>query len=135
VEQFLERERDPDLRVLVVWEPILRADWRVPGASVLARLPDPRVRQFWDPQHLIAQEIARRTAAAGKTPPDCCLDNGFLWDEALLYAPGSHWTTAALGVFWEGPVWKAVPGLEAALHPRRGAALPAQVSGSATPTS
>ncbi|HKM89312.1 MAG TPA: hypothetical protein VJX29_01760, partial [Candidatus Acidoferrales bacterium] len=98
--------------MLVVWEPILSSDWRSPGHSVLARIPDGRARQFWDPQHLIALEIARRAKASGKSPPGCCLDNGFLWDEALLFAPGASWTSAPAPAYWDGPVWKAIPRLE-----------------------
>ena len=101
--------------MLVVWEPILSSDWHAPGRSALARIPDVRARQFWDPEHRIAQEIARRAAASGKTPPACCLDNGFLWDEALLFAPGSSWTSAPAAAFWNGPVYKVVPALESAL--------------------
>ena len=101
----------------MVWEPILAADLRAPGRAVLARIPDPRARQFWDPQHFIAQEVARRAAATGKTAPDCCLDNGFLWDETLLYAPGTRWSAAPAAAYWEGPVWKTISGLESALHP------------------
>lgn len=102
--------------MLVVWEPILSSDWRPPGRSALARIPDGRARQFWDPEHRIALEIARRAKASGKSPPGCCLDNGFLWDEALLFAPGSAWTSAPAAAFWDGPVYKVVPGLESSLR-------------------
>ncbi len=112
--------------MLVVWEPILSSDWRSPGHSVLARIPDGRARQFWDPEHLIALEIARRAAASGKSPPGCCLDNGFLWDEALLFAPGYSWTSAPAAAFWDGPVYKVIPSLESALHSLSPAAPPAR---------
>ncbi|HXZ18883.1 MAG TPA: hypothetical protein VEG63_02980 [Candidatus Acidoferrales bacterium] len=101
----------------MIWEPILASDWRPPGRSALARIPDSRARQFWDPQHFIAHEVARRAARAGKTPPACCFDHGFQWDEALLFPPGSPWAAAPSFAFWGGPVWKTIPGLEAALHP------------------
>ena len=40
------------VRVLVIWEPILATDWKAPSHSTLARIPDRRARQFWDPKHL-----------------------------------------------------------------------------------
>jgi hypothetical protein len=102
--------------VLVVWEPILPSDWRPPGRGALARISDSRARQFWDPQHLIAQAVARAESQSGRTRPACCFDNGFLWDEALLYPPGASWTGAPPAVFWDGPVWKVIPALETSLR-------------------
>jgi hypothetical protein len=54
VEEILKREKSRSLRVLVVWEPILRSDWSRPTRPVLARISDPRAKQFWDKDHLIA---------------------------------------------------------------------------------
>jgi hypothetical protein len=135
VADFLAGESDPNLRVLVVWEPILPADWRAPGRSVLARIPDPRARQFWDPQHFVALEIARRAATAGKSPPACCFNNGFQWDEALLYAPGASWQSAPAAVYWAGPVWKSINGLKPALTAPDPRPRMNRVSASATPAS
>ena len=101
----------------MVWEPILKSDWRAPGRAALSRIPDPRVRQFWDPEHVIAQEIARRAAAHPLPPPPaCCFDNGFYWDETLLYPPGTSWASALPPLLWSGPVYKSFAGVEAALR-------------------
>jgi len=101
--------------VLVVWEPILSSDWREPDRNTLARVSDRRVRQFWDPQHLIAQELARIAKQNSQTlEPDCCVEKGFHWDEALVYAPHTHWTDGSAPVFWNGPVYRIAPALEAA---------------------
>jgi hypothetical protein len=101
------------VRVLVVWEPILATDWTAPSGSALARIPSRGVRQFWDPKHVVAQalsEIAKQKA--GQPVPDCCVQKGFYWDEAILYASHSHWKDAPAAVFWNGPVVRVIAGLE-----------------------
>lgn len=77
--------------VFAVWEPILPTDWSAPDTSVLNRLNDRRVRQFWDPDHLVATVI-KKAETGGQLHPDCCERNGFLWDLTAAYAPGSRWS-------------------------------------------
>ncbi len=104
------------LRVLVVWEPILPTDWSSPGRGALARISDPRARQFWDPQHLVARELSRiAREKSGQPQPDCCIKNDFHWDEAILYMPRAYWKDVPAPVFWNGPVYRILPSLEKAL--------------------
>jgi len=77
--------------VFAVWEPILPTDWSAPGTSVLNRLNDRRVRQFWDPGHVLAGAI-KKAEMTGKLHPDCCERKGFLWDLTAAYAPGTRWS-------------------------------------------
>jgi len=112
----LTRHRDRKMRVLVVWEPILATDWRPPGGAALGRISDGRARQFWDPGHLVAaalNEIAKQKPP--EPEPGCCIQKGFYWDEAILYAPREHWKDAPTSFFWNGPVFRIIPGLEKAL--------------------
>ena len=105
------------MRVLVVWEPILATDWRVPGARVLGRIPDRRARQFWDPNHLVAEQLARiAQQRPGKPEPDCCVKKGFHWDEAILYPPHARWGDEPDPVFWNGPVYRIAASLDKALN-------------------
>lgn len=76
--------------VFAVWEPILPTDWSAPGTSVLNRLSDRRVRQFWDPSHVVAA-IIKKAETTGPLHPDCCERNGFFWDLTAAYAPGAQW--------------------------------------------
>jgi hypothetical protein len=103
--------------VLVVWEPILATDWGgVPGGAALGRIPDRRVRQFWDPHHVVAgalNDIAKQSPPQAE--PDCCFDKGFNWDEAILYPAGAHWKNSSPSVFWNGPVYRIIPALEKSL--------------------
>jgi hypothetical protein len=103
------------LAVLVVWEPILPTDWTSPSGSTLARISDSRARQFWDPKHLITQELRMSTEKHSLPEPNCCFDRGFYWDEVILYAPHSHWDDQPAPAFWNGPVVKAAPLVEKAL--------------------
>ncbi len=99
---------------------MLVTDWHRPSSSTLDRIADARARQFWDPEHLVSQELSRiRKAQPGVAQPDCCEDKGYFWDEALLYAPHSKWKDMPVSVFWNGPVWKIIPGLEVVIPEQR----------------
>ena len=102
--------------MLVVWEPILATDWRSPSGSTLTRIPDPRARQFWDPRHLVAQQLSRIVKEKPQAEPDCCVNKGNHRDEAILYAPPSKWSDGPTLVFWNGPVVKVIPRLESMLR-------------------
>jgi hypothetical protein len=95
---------------------MLATDWRSPASSTLARIPDGRVRQFWDAKHLVSLELSRiRMANPGQTEPVCCQDKGFFWDEVILFAPKAHWRDEPVSLFWNGPVWEVVASLERAV--------------------
>lgn len=104
------------MRVLVVWEPILATDWRRPGAITLRRIPDRRARQFWDPHHLVAQQLTRiAKQKPGEPGPECCVRKGFHWDEAILFPPHLRWSEEPDPVFWNGPVYRITASLDKAL--------------------
>lgn len=103
--------------MLVVWEPILASDWRKPSGGTLARIADRRARQFWDPKHLVAEELARIAKQKPDQPaPACCVRKGFHWDEAVLYAPHERWGDGPIPAYWNGPVYRIAPALEKALN-------------------
>jgi hypothetical protein len=98
--------------VFAVWEPILPTDWSAPGTSVLNRLNDRRVRQFWDAGHVLAAVI-KRAETTGQLHPDCCESNGFFWDLTAAYAPGTRWSdTLPEPVFLNGTVVQNAAALE-----------------------
>jgi len=115
-EQILKRDSDPNLRVLVVWEPILPTDWRAPSWSTLRRIPDARAKQFWEPNHLVAQELNRiAKEKPGQLQPRCCTSKGFFWDEAIVYTPRAKWESGPSPRFMSGPVVEITAGLQSAL--------------------
>jgi hypothetical protein len=92
---------------------MLPTDWGAPGTSVLNRLNDRRVRQFWDPNRIIATVI-KKAEGSGQVHPDCCVLKGFFWDLAAAYAPGSRWgDTMPEPLLLNGPVVENAKPLEA----------------------
>ena len=106
------------VRLFAVWEPILLTDGAPPINAVLARMPDARVQQYWDPNHLVAKQLA-----ADARPPqpaqDCCLDAGFLWDLIAVYPAGSRWDNRMPpATVFNGPVVDVTDALDAAIVQR-----------------
>jgi len=54
----------------------------------LAQRKHPGKRQFWDPKHIVSQELQQHPGAEA---PPCCKQRGFYWDDVIFYAPrGTH---------------------------------------------
>jgi hypothetical protein len=103
--------------VFAVWEPMLPTDWSAPATSVLDRLKDKRVRQFWDPGHLIAVSIKNSSETSH---PDCCERKGFLWDLIAAYPAGLQWNgSLPKPILLNGTVVRTAPNLESILFTRR----------------
>ena len=94
---------------------MLPTDWAAPASSVLRRLSDGRVQQYWDPNHLLATQM-KKDARSPQPEQDCCTRSGILWDLAAVYPAGAVWSdrmpTATL---FNGPVVDVTDGIEAAL--------------------
>lgn len=104
--------------MLVVWEPILPTDWGPPRTSTLSRISDSRVRQFWDPKHLISAILKNRAEQMPSEPqPDP--DERYYWDQVMMFAPNVKWEHDSRPSFWQGPVYRVISGLEKALEQQR----------------
>jgi hypothetical protein len=92
--------------VFVVWEPILPTDYTSPGTAVLKRLADQRVAQYWDENHLFAEQLGRKIEAdAGQPQPKCCNRKGIQWDEVAVYSQDAQWNgQLPRAVYLNGPV-------------------------------
>ena len=97
--------------MFVVWEPILPTDWSPPSAGVLARIPDARVEQFWDPDHRVGAVLSRSLAAG---VPGCCRSQGRLWDDVAVFPPATR-LGAAPPAWISGPVVDSIAGLRTRL--------------------
>lgn len=99
-----------------MWEPILPTDWRSPTNATLARISDARAVQFWDPHHLVSQELKHDLGAYG-VPVDGHTSGGSLWDLAIIYPHGTTWTTVLPAPsFFGGAVVTVASPLETKLH-------------------
>jgi hypothetical protein len=102
--------------VFAVWQPMLPTDWSAPAAGVLSRMPDQRVRQYWDPNHLIATRIGA-DARPPQPEPECCEQSGVLWDLAAVYPPDAVWTDRMPpAVLINGPVVAIADDLRASVE-------------------
>lgn len=94
---------------------MIATDWGPPGTTVMARLSDARVQQYWDPDHA----IARRLAADARPPQpthECCERKGILWDLAAVYPPGVRWDDRfPPAVVFNGPVVDVAESVEKSL--------------------
>jgi len=112
MQTILSRHPKAKVRVFAVWEPILMTDWSAPGSFVRGRLSDDRVRQFWDPQHMVAAQMSR-DAHRPQPEPHCCDDRGILWDLAAVYPHGTEWgSSLPAAVLCDGPVAEVAENVE-----------------------
>jgi hypothetical protein len=111
----LDRRSDAGLRIFVVWQPMLSSDWLPPISMVLRRVHDRRTQQYWDPNHLVAEQM-KRDAAPPQPVPDCCERLGVLWDLAAVYPKGASWgERLPPAVVFTGPVVDIASDIERAI--------------------
>lgn len=101
--------------MFAVWQRILPTDRVGPRRWALSALADRRVRQYWDPDNLIASRMA-----ADARPPqpalECCTAGDTIWDMAAVYPPGPQWTDRMpVAVVFNGPVVDITSSIESAL--------------------
>lgn len=99
------------VRVLVVWEPVLKTDVVGPRNRTLGLVDDPRVAQFWDPGLVVSKDLVR---SANTDPTRYGLgepfpDDFIAWDLVAVFRPGASWR-ADLPVpeYYSGPVVDAI---------------------------
>lgn len=115
IERLLARHGDYPLVVYNVWQPVLPTDWGKPGTGTLARLSNPRVRQFWDGDRLLARAV-EYSSEGRELQPNCCFERGLWWDFIAVYPPGAQWTDRLPEpVLLDGTVEDAIPAFEALL--------------------
>ena len=85
----MEKVNRPDLRVFVVWEPVLASDWAPPNAAAQARIGHPGVLQFWDRPHALSAAI--RAANDVKVLGEKRLKGAIVWDHIAVFPPGVRW--------------------------------------------
>lgn len=88
--RLLDARAADDIAVFVVWQPVLSTDWGLPGTRVLHRLAHGNVRQYWDADRAVADDL-RRTFQTPDRGPSCCDQNGVWWDFIAAFPPGGEW--------------------------------------------
>jgi hypothetical protein len=118
VQKLLESRPDLDVRVFVIWEPVIVTDIAPPTSGALARIPDARVAQFWDEGRVVSADIVRSVRAdpARYGFTDELYDDTIIWDTVLLIEPRSRWEDAfPVPAYYGYPVATAIDGLIEAL--------------------
>jgi hypothetical protein len=92
---MLERHPGRPIRVFVVWEPVIVTDVLPPGTTTLARIPDPRVAQFWDRKKVLSDAIVAEVVKDPSLLEREKFDKrSIAWDVVALYPAGVRWDGA-----------------------------------------
>ncbi|MDX2153355.1 MAG: hypothetical protein SFV54_21605 [Bryobacteraceae bacterium] len=107
-----------DVRVFVVWEPVLDSDTGPPDAKAQARVRDGRAEHFWDGK-LRLSESARQTMLKDPAPvvgKESLVTGEIVWDFVGVFPPGVRWSGAFPAPSFKGaPVVDVIPALRTAI--------------------
>src|SRR6266849_4568216 len=100
--QFLREINSQDVRVFVLWEPVLATDFAAPPTAALARIPDVRAAQYWDRKRALSHLLGEQDRSTRST---------VVWDYIAVYAPGTLWQDAPpKPVYSDNPVRDVISG-------------------------
>ena len=103
----LAKHPEPNVRVLVIWLPVIRTDRGPPKDKARRPLHDPRVIEFWDPQLWASPRMIERAAAMARArgeEPEAGPDD-VAWDVIGLFPAGVAWEDPFPTPTWyDGPV-------------------------------
>ena len=103
--QLLKELNNKDVRVFVVWEPVLATDLAPPSTAALARVPDLRAVQYWDRKRALSHLMGEHNRPS------------VVWDYIAVYAPGSMWQDAPpKPVYSDHPVRDVLSGAKDAIQ-------------------
>jgi len=104
-EPLLLENNGANVRVFVVWEPVLATDFAAPSTAALARIPDVRASQYWDRKRVLSHLLGERNRST------------VVWDSIAVYAPGTLWQdTPPKPVYSNGPVRDVINGAKDAVQ-------------------
>jgi len=102
--QLLKDHPKSDVRVIVIWLPVLWTDTHPPADRVREPLHDPRVIEFWDPKLWASPRMMQRAVLMAKAKgeePDFD-PQGTAWDLIGLYPAGVAWEEPFPAPAWWG---------------------------------
>jgi hypothetical protein len=103
-EKLLQEIKGSNVRVFVVWEPVLATDFAAPSTAALARISDVRGSQYWDRKRVLSHLLGERDRST------------VVWDSIAVYAPGTSWQdTPPKPVYSNGPVRDVIHGAKDAI--------------------
>jgi hypothetical protein len=103
--QLLREINSQDVRVFVVWEPVLPTDFVAPSTAALARIPDVRAAQYWDRKRALSHLLGERNRST------------VVWDYIAVYAPGTLWQDAPpKPIYSDSPVRDVISGAKESMQ-------------------
>jgi len=103
-ERLLHENNSRNVRVFVVWEPVLATDFAAPSTATLARISDVRASQYWDRERVLSHLLGERNRST------------VVWDSIAVYAPGTLWQDPPpKPIYSSGPVRDAISGAKDAV--------------------
>ena len=94
-----------DVRVFVIWEPVLPTDFAAPSTAALARIPDVRAAQYWDKKRALSHLLGERNRST------------VVWDYIAVYAPGTLWQDAPpKPIYSDNPVRDVISGAKESIQ-------------------
>jgi hypothetical protein len=102
---LLREINSQDVRVFVIWEPVLATDFVAPSTAALARIPDARVAQYWDRKRTLSHLLGERNRST------------VVWDYIAVYAPGTLWQDAPpKPIYSDNPVRDVISGAKESIQ-------------------
>ncbi len=103
---MLKQHSHADVRVFVVWEPVLATDWGKPSSGLTANIEDKRAIHFWDPSRRLSASYGGpgKIESLAATREVAFKMKDVIWDAAFIYSPGVKWGGRA--EFLAAPVFK-----------------------------
>jgi len=96
---------DDNVRVFVIWEPVLATDWSSPSSITMKRISDSRVQQYWDQSRLSSKAMGEHDRSS------------VVWDRVFVYSGEAVWEgSPPEPLFKDGPVIRVVPAFENAVQ-------------------
>lgn len=94
---MLRQNPGANVRVFVIWEPVLETDWGTPSARLTANVPDRRALHFWDRERQLSAAYggAPRLDLLAEARKISFRMKDVVWDTALVYPAGAKWGSPA----------------------------------------
>ena len=103
--QLLREINSQDVRVFVIWEPVLPTDFVAPSTAALGRIPDPRAAQYWDRKRALSHLLGEHNRSS------------VVWDYIAVYAPGTMWQDRPpKPIYSDGPARDAISGAKQSIQ-------------------
>ena len=103
--QLLREINSQNVRVFVIWEPVLPTDLVAPSTAALARIPDVRAAQYWDRKRELSHLLGEHNRPT------------VVWDYIAVYGPGTLWQDAPpKPVYSDSPVRDVISGAKESIQ-------------------